>query len=241
VRLSRQAFVLLLLLMGIVLSPLRAVAATVPVLFACDAVVRPTTTTRVDTGSSLRPNAEQAPITAYGDALFGYDTPSRLLLLADGSGPSVRTTAPSTPSTGVSSLRGRSTTLPRTTMTAEAADTFVYRLVDESGDAVYYGISNDPARGLAEHAADGAIPFNGMQVISAGQPLAQARALESSLIQQAVSEGRTIYNVARNSRGSRRTRDRVALRRGSRSKRDADTVSAEWNLMNIGRSSLHPM
>jgi hypothetical protein len=81
----------------------------------------------------------------------------------------------------------------------ETASTYVYRLVDESGDAVYYGMSNDPARRLAEHAAEGAFPFNGMQVISDAQPLAQARALESSLIQQAVSEGRTIYNVAPNS------------------------------------------
>jgi predicted GIY-YIG superfamily endonuclease len=85
---------------------------------------------------------------------------------------------------------------------ADAAPTFstyVYRLVDDAGEAVYYGITNDPARRLAEHAAEQAFPFNGMQVISEAQPLAQARALESSLIQQAVAEGRTIYNVATNS------------------------------------------
>ncbi len=72
---------------------------------------------------------------------------------------------------------------------------YVYQLVDEAGDAVYYGISNEPARRLAEHALDGVIPFNGMQVISEAEPLAQAQALETSLIQQANAEGRTIYNV----------------------------------------------
>jgi hypothetical protein len=54
-------------------------------------------------------------------------------------------------------------------------------------------------RRLAEHAAARAFPFSGMQVISEAEPLAQARALESSLIQHAVSEGRTIYNVTPNS------------------------------------------
>jgi hypothetical protein len=34
-----------------------------------------------------------------------------------------------------------------------------------------------------------------MQIISEPLPLAQAEALETSLIQQAIAEGRTIYNV----------------------------------------------
>lgn len=38
-----------------------------------------------------------------------------------------------------------------------------------------------------------------MQVISEGQPLAQAQALETSLIQQASAEGRMLYNVAEES------------------------------------------
>jgi RHS repeat-associated protein len=79
---------------------------------------------------------------------------------------------------------------------AAEGSTYVYQLVDEGGDAVYYGISNDPARRLAEHALEATKPFSGMQVISEGQPLAQAQALETSLIQQAHAEGRLIYNVA---------------------------------------------
>jgi predicted GIY-YIG superfamily endonuclease len=73
---------------------------------------------------------------------------------------------------------------------------YVYQLVDDAGDAVYYGISNAPARRLAQHALEAKVPFRGMQVISEAEPLAQARALETSLIQQAISEGRTIYNIA---------------------------------------------
>jgi hypothetical protein len=84
----------------------------------------------------------------------------------------------------------------RTEEAFEEAGTYVYQLVDEGGEAVYYGISNDPARRLAEHALEATKPFNGMQVISQGQPLAQAQALETSLIQQASAEGRLIYNVA---------------------------------------------
>ena len=43
-----------LVLIGIVLSPLRAVAATIPVLFAYDSVAPPTAMVRVETGPSLR-------------------------------------------------------------------------------------------------------------------------------------------------------------------------------------------
>jgi hypothetical protein len=71
---------------------------------------------------------------------------------------------------------------------------YVYQLVDEVGDPVYYGISNNPLRRLGEHASDPPGPFRGMQVISDPLPNAQARSLETSLIQQAQSEGRWIYN-----------------------------------------------
>jgi hypothetical protein len=45
---------LVLLVMGIVLLPLRAVAATIPHLFAYDAAVRPTTTTVLGGGRLFR-------------------------------------------------------------------------------------------------------------------------------------------------------------------------------------------
>ena len=42
----------------------------------------------------------------------------------------------------------------------------VYQLVDESGDAGYYGITKNPARRIAQHAKTLEGPFNGMQVVS---------------------------------------------------------------------------
>ena len=72
----------------------------------------------------------------------------------------------------------------------------VYQLVDQAGDPVYYGLSNLPLRRIVEHARKAPGPWNGMQIISEQLPLAQAEALETSLIQQAISSGRTIWNVA---------------------------------------------
>lgn len=59
-----------------------------------------------------------------------------------------------------------------------------------------YGLSNNPLRRLGEHAVDPPGPFRGMQVLSDLLPDAQARSLETSLIRQAMSEGRMIYNSA---------------------------------------------
>lgn len=52
-----------------------------------------------------------------------------------------------------------------------------------------------PLRRLEEHVRTPPGPWRGMQVISEALPLAQAEALETSLIQQAIAEGRIIYNV----------------------------------------------
>jgi hypothetical protein len=68
--------------------------------------------------------------------------------------------------------------------------------VDQAGDPVYYGITNNPTIRVGQHARFPPGPFQGMQVISEPLPLPQAQALETSLIQQALSEGRTIYNIA---------------------------------------------
>lgn len=78
---------------------------------------------------------------------------------------------------------------------AESSSSYVYQLVNEAGEPVYYGISNNPLVRLGQHARTPPGPFSGMQVISKGLPLAQAQALETSLIQQANAEGRLIYNV----------------------------------------------
>ncbi|KYF72213.1 hypothetical protein BE15_44935 [Sorangium cellulosum] len=77
-----------------------------------------------------------------------------------------------------------------------SASSFVYQLVDDLGQPVYYGISKHPVSRLGQHARKPEGPFRGMQVISEPLPLPQARALETSLIQQAHAEGRLIYNTA---------------------------------------------
>jgi hypothetical protein len=79
---------------------------------------------------------------------------------------------------------------------AETASSVVYQLVDDAGDVVYYGLTNNPAVRVAQHGRIPPGPFRGMQVISAPLPLPQAQALETSLIQGARAEGKFLYNVA---------------------------------------------
>jgi hypothetical protein len=74
-------------------------------------------------------------------------------------------------------------------------DTYVYQLVDDLGDVVYYGISDDPVVRLRRHAATPPGPFRGMQVISSALSRPQALALETSLIQAAIAQQRFIYNI----------------------------------------------
>ncbi len=69
----RFRFAGLVLFVVIVLSSLRAVAATIPTLVAYDAAVRPTATTWIETGPSLRPQWRRAPDYAYDDVPEGYD------------------------------------------------------------------------------------------------------------------------------------------------------------------------
>ncbi len=82
-----------------------------------------------------------------------------------------------------------------TTETAVNA-TYVYRLVDELGDAVYHGITDDPVRRLGEHARNPSGPFQGMQILAERLGLSEAKLLETSLNQQAKAEGRTLWNAA---------------------------------------------
>jgi RHS repeat-associated protein len=85
-------------------------------------------------------------------------------------------------------------------LAAEASSSsYVYQLVDQGGDAVYYGITNNPLVRLGAHSRLPPGPFSGMQVISDALPLPQAQALETSLIQGAGAQGRLIYNVAESS------------------------------------------
>jgi filamentous hemagglutinin len=76
---------LLVFLVGIVLSPLRAMAAAIPMVTAYDAAVWRTATVRVEAGPSVQPDRGSAPTTAYGDDTFGYDSPSSRRV-ANGSG-----------------------------------------------------------------------------------------------------------------------------------------------------------
>jgi len=62
----------LLLLVGIVLSPLRAMAATIPVLTAYEVAVRSTATTVLGKHDAVRPETERAR-TACADATLAYD------------------------------------------------------------------------------------------------------------------------------------------------------------------------
>jgi hypothetical protein len=64
---------LFVVVVGIVLSPLRAVAATVPMLIAYDSAARPTTATGVGTCDAVGREAEYPSINAYvaGDRSYG--------------------------------------------------------------------------------------------------------------------------------------------------------------------------
>jgi hypothetical protein len=108
---------------------------------------------------------------------------------------------------GVGALSARAGAARGTAMAAEgsaagapsggaSSSAFVYQLVDDLGEPVYYGITKHPTVRLGQHARKPEGPFRGMQVISDALPLPQARALETSLIQQAHAEGRFIYNRA---------------------------------------------
>jgi hypothetical protein len=68
----------LFLLVGIVLSPLWAAAATIPMLIAHEAAVRPTSTTALGRQEAVRPETAYARSTAYDDADFGYGKPRGL-------------------------------------------------------------------------------------------------------------------------------------------------------------------
>jgi hypothetical protein len=63
-----------LLVLGIVLSPLRAVAATIPMLFAYDAAVVLAATARVETGPALRSERGGTPEYDYDAVHVGYDS-----------------------------------------------------------------------------------------------------------------------------------------------------------------------
>lgn len=70
---GRWLAALAVLLVWIVLSPPRAVAATVPMFIAHDAGVGPTATTWIETRPSLRPERGNAREYVYDDATHGYD------------------------------------------------------------------------------------------------------------------------------------------------------------------------
>jgi hypothetical protein len=67
----RSRLAALLLVVGVVLSPLRAVAATIPTLMTYDASILPTATIRVEAGSSVRP--ERGGVREYGDVSLRFE------------------------------------------------------------------------------------------------------------------------------------------------------------------------
>jgi len=71
----RRFLAALLLVVGIVLSPLRAVAMTIPMFIAYDAAVRPTATTADGRQGAVRSETEHARA-ACDDAAFTYDDSS---------------------------------------------------------------------------------------------------------------------------------------------------------------------
>ncbi len=81
----------------------------------------------------------------------------------------------------------------------DVKNTFVYQLVDDVGEAVYYGVTDNPGVRLGGHVEEFGNGFRGMQVISRGVPEAQGRALETSLIEGAKAAGRPIWNIAETS------------------------------------------
>lgn len=73
---------ILLLVAGIVLSPLRAVAATVPVLSAYDAAVQPTAATAFLRLDAVRPERDGPPEYAYDAVHVGYDGAANAQMVA---------------------------------------------------------------------------------------------------------------------------------------------------------------
>ena len=75
-----------LVAMGIVPSPLRAVAAPFPMLFAYDVAVRPTTTTVLGAHEAVRSEAERPRFNDYECMRGGYDDPSNAPVMAGAGG-----------------------------------------------------------------------------------------------------------------------------------------------------------
>ncbi len=67
---------------GIELSPLRAAAATIPMIVAYDATVGPSATTRIDGAASVRRDPRVVRKYNYGEAFVGYDGSSNLRAIA---------------------------------------------------------------------------------------------------------------------------------------------------------------
>ena len=74
----RCAMSLFLILLGVVLSPLRAMAATIPVLIAYDADGGPDASTQLGGPNAVRPEAERSRINVYDSVESGYDPSTRL-------------------------------------------------------------------------------------------------------------------------------------------------------------------
>ena len=71
-----RALAALLLLVGVVVFPLRAAAATIPMPIAYDAAVRPTARMAVGRLDAVRREAEHGSINAYDPGRHSYDNPS---------------------------------------------------------------------------------------------------------------------------------------------------------------------
>jgi hypothetical protein len=134
------------IIMGAVLSPLRAVAATIPMLTTCDVTVASIATTPLEGRNASRCEPEHSWIYTYGDAHFGYDTPSRPHLVR-GAGvvcayDDALELADQCEHRGEWALYDASPV--KTAAEGGSSSSVVYQLVDDAGEAVYYGLTNNP-------------------------------------------------------------------------------------------------
>jgi hypothetical protein len=81
-----RALAVLVLVVGIVLSPLRAVAAALPMLFAYGAAVPPTATIPVGRSAAVRSEAKPRGINDYDRLLLAYSGPSKPHVAAGAAG-----------------------------------------------------------------------------------------------------------------------------------------------------------
>lgn len=70
----------------------------------------------------------------------------------------------------------------------------VYRLLDQQGNTIYYGITNDAERRCAEH-RDSGKQFSKMEILAEGLTHDEARTIEGALIRSKISPADELLSV----------------------------------------------